>query len=64
MKAYPVTPGILFLALAVAHVLRVVSERHLARDPWFLLTTVLSLAMTVWALRLYRRSYGTKPAAT
>lgn len=57
MKAYLVTTGVLFLALAVAHVLRIFQERHLARDPWFGLTTVLALVLAAWALRLYRTTY-------
>ena len=55
MKAYVTTTGLLFLALAVAHLLRLTQEQHLARDPWFLTTTVLSIGMSVWALRLARR---------
>lgn len=55
MKSYLVTTGILFLALAVAHVIRVTQEQHLATDPFFILTTVISIAMAVWAFRLYRR---------
>jgi uncharacterized membrane protein len=56
MKAYLATTGLLFLALAVAHVLRVIEERHLAGDPWFIATTVIAVGMTVWALQLFRRA--------
>jgi hypothetical protein len=64
MRAYIATTGVLFLALVVAHVLRIVAEPHLARDPWFLLTTVISVAMTGWALQLFRRAAGSgNPAA-
>ena len=55
MKSYIVTTGLLFLALVGAHVARVVQERHLVRDPWFVVTTILSIALAVWAWRLYRR---------
>lgn len=55
MKSYLATTGLLFLALAVAHVIRVTQEQHLATDPFFILTTVISIAMAVWAFRLYRR---------
>ena len=55
MKAYIATTGLLFLAIAVAHLLRILQERHLARDPWFITTTLLSIGMSVWALRLVRR---------
>lgn len=53
MKSYIVTTGL--LALVGAHVARVVQERHLVRDPWFVVSTILSIALAVWAWRLYRR---------
>lgn len=55
MKSYLATTGLLFLALAVAHVIRVTQEQHLATDPFFIITTVISIAMAAWAFRLYRR---------
>ena len=55
MRAYLITTGVLFLLVAAAHVGRVVAEsRALASDPWFVLLTVLSAAMSVWAFRLLR----------
>lgn len=60
MKAYLAVTGVLFLALAVAHVARVFVERHLATDPWFIFTTVISVGMALWALRLYRRRIGSQ----
>lgn len=54
MKAYVATTGVLFLALAAAHVLRVLNEHHLARDPWFVISTVIAVSLSGWALRLYR----------
>lgn len=62
MKAYLATTGILFVLLAVAHVVRVVQERHLASDPVFIVTTILALGLAGWALRLYRGA-PRKPAA-
>ena len=55
MKAYIAVTGLLFLALAAAHVMRIVQERHLARDPWFIATTVIAIGMSVWAVQLVRR---------
>jgi len=55
MRAYLITTGTLFALVAVAHVWRVVAEsRALATDPWFVALTVLSLALSGWALRLLR----------
>jgi hypothetical protein len=52
MKAYIATTGALFLLLTVTHVVRVVQESHLARDPFFLVATVVAFALALWALRL------------
>jgi hypothetical protein len=60
MKAYIATTGILFVLLALAHVFRVVQEPHLGRDPWFLLTTLLSVILAGWAFRLYRSATKSK----
>jgi hypothetical protein len=60
MKAYFVITGLVFLALVVAHVLRVVQERHLIMDPWFIGSTLVSLALAVWAFRLLR-AQGSQP---
>ena len=59
MKAYIATTGVLFLLIAGAHVVRVVSaERHLMRDPWFIATTVLAVGLAVWAANLLRGGRG------
>jgi hypothetical protein len=54
MRAYLATTGVLFVLLTVAHVVRVFQETHLAREPWFWLATVVSCALAVWAMMLYR----------
>jgi hypothetical protein len=56
MKAYVTTTGALFGLLAVVHVWRITEERHLATDPWYLLITVASAALCLWAWRLLRLS--------
>ncbi|MGH9968141.1 MAG: hypothetical protein ACREBG_09970 [Pyrinomonadaceae bacterium] len=57
MKAYVITTGALFGLLTVAHILRIVTEDpHLAREPVFMLTTVASAALCIWAWRVVRRS--------
>ena len=61
MKAYLATTGFLFLALVVAHMLRLRPEPHLARDPWFLLTTLISLGMAAWAFILFRGTSRSQP---
>jgi hypothetical protein len=55
MKTYLATTSILFALIALAHVVRVFQERHLARDPWFIATTVIAVALVVWGTRLLRQ---------
>lgn len=55
MKTYVLTTGSLFLLLLGAHVARAIREPHLLRDPWFMLTSLISLVLLVWAWGLYRR---------
>ena len=55
MKAYLLTTGTVFGLLTAAHVWRMLAEsRMLARDPWYLLITVLAAALSVWAFALLR----------
>ena len=55
MKAYVMTTGALFGLLTLAHVWRMIEEgAHLATDPWYLLITVASAALCLWAWRLLR----------
>ena len=56
MKAYVLTTGILFALLTLAHVLRIVYEsRALASDPWYMLITAATAALSVWACLLLGR---------
>lgn len=53
MKAYLITTGSVFGLITLAHLWRIVEEgRRLATEPAFLLLTVLSGALSVWAWRL------------
>jgi hypothetical protein len=57
MKAYLWTTGTLFGLITISHIWRVISEsRSLARDPFFVLLTLLSAGLCFWALRLVRSS--------
>ena len=57
MKAFLLTTGTVFALLAAAHAWRILFEsRELAREPWFMFTTVLSTALSVWAFVLARRT--------
>lgn len=57
MKAYVMTTGALFGLLTLAHLLRIIMEsRSLATDPWYVLVTVVTAALCLWAWRLLRVS--------
>jgi hypothetical protein len=56
MRRYVITTGLVFFAMLLLHVARVVFEGlHVLRDPAFIVTTVLAIALVVWAWRLLRQ---------
>jgi len=56
MKAYVITTGAVFGLLTLAHIWRVLAEdAHLARDPFFVLITVIAAMLCLWAWRVFRR---------
>ena len=62
MKAYLITTGIVFALITLAHILRVFAEGpRLAKDPFFILLTLLAAGLSVWAWRLLRRSPPPQP---
>jgi hypothetical protein len=62
MKAYVLTTGVIFGLITAAHVARIVAEgRHLATEPLFMLLTVASTGLCVWAATLLRRGSQTRP---
>jgi hypothetical protein len=57
MKAYLITTGAIFGLITVAHIWRFVVEgSSLVNEPVFVLLTILSAALCVWAVLLLRRS--------
>ena len=53
MKIYLMLTAILFALLTVVHLWRMIEERgSLAKDPWFLVITILSAALCFWAVQL------------
>jgi hypothetical protein len=53
MKIYLTLTALVFGLLTVVHLWRMTAESaSLARDPWFLLLTLLSAGLCVWAVRL------------
>jgi hypothetical protein len=56
MRAYVMTTGAVFCLLVILHVWRVIVEGlHQAADPFFDLSTLISVTLSVWAWRVLRR---------
>ena len=57
MKAYVITTGAVFGLITLAHIVRVFAEGfRLAKDPWFVLLTLITAALCFWAWRLVMAS--------
>jgi len=53
MKAYLITTGIIFALILAAHILKAVDEGFkIAKDPFFVVLTLLAAGLSVWAWRL------------
>ena len=56
MKPYVITTGVIFALITAAHVWRIIAESpRLLGDPSFVLLTVASGALAVWAWTLVQR---------
>jgi protein-S-isoprenylcysteine O-methyltransferase Ste14 len=58
VKVYVVTTGVICALVTLAHLARIVAEPNLARDPFYILLTILVAALTVWAWRLYKTVFA------
>jgi hypothetical protein len=59
MKVYLITTGVIFGLITIAHICRAFAEGpHVAKDPIFILLTILATAMSAWAFILLKRSSG------
>jgi hypothetical protein len=57
MKAYTLVTAIVFGAIVLAHVARVVAEgTRVLKEPVFLIATGIAVGLCVWAIVLIRRS--------
>jgi hypothetical protein len=55
MKTYLWVTGTVFGLLTVVHIWRMLAESMApAREPWFVLITLISALLTGWAIRLLR----------
>ncbi len=56
MKADVWTTALLFGALTIAHLSRMVVERSMASEPWYLAITAAAAALCLWGMNLLRKS--------
>lgn len=64
MKSYVITTGTVFGLLALAHIARIlVDSAQVLTEPIFLLTTVASVALCVWAIVLLKQSSRPNPGS-
>ena len=56
MKSYVIVAGVIFGVLALVHVWRMFEDPQLARDPWFILITIVAAALSLGAWHVVRRS--------
>jgi hypothetical protein len=56
LRTYVIATGVVFALLTLAHVWRLFVEPHLARDPWFILATLVAASLSVAAWRVARRT--------
>jgi hypothetical protein len=54
LRTYVIVAGAVFGLLTIAHLWRIAVEPHLAREPWFILTTVASALLCFGAWRVAR----------
>jgi hypothetical protein len=59
MKAYIITTGIVFGLIVLAHIARVTAEGlGLLKDPFFILSSLAAVALSLWAWRVLRSIRG------
>ena len=57
MRAYVIATGVVFALLVLAHIGRMIAEGvHLAKEPDFVLATVVAGGFSFWAWRLVRKT--------
>lgn len=61
MRSYVKSTGVVFGLLTLVHIWRVIEEgSRLAKDPWFVVMTILPTVFCLWAFRLVWLSRGRK----
>jgi len=58
MRAYLITTCLVFSLITVAHIWRIVAgaDPQMAKNSWFILITLMTAALALWAAVLLKRS--------
>lgn len=55
MRLYVIITGAIFALITVAHLARMVMEPRVLTEPEYILLTILSAALAIWAVVVLRR---------
>ena len=55
MRAYVITTAVIFALITISHLVRMTVEPRVLTEPIYLLLTLLSAALAIWAVLLLRR---------
>lgn len=55
MRAYVITTAIIFALITISHLVRMTVEPRVLTEPIYVLLTLLSAALAIWAILLLRR---------
>jgi hypothetical protein len=55
MKFYVIITGAIFALITISHVVRMFIEPHVLTEPIWLLLTLISAALAIWAVVVLRR---------
>jgi hypothetical protein len=56
MKAFLIVAATVFTLIVLAHIARITVEPEKAKDPWFLLLTIVAGGLGTWAWQLVWRT--------
>jgi hypothetical protein len=61
MRAYVAVTGILFLLIAISHIVRAFLEKGLVHDLGFIVLTIIVVLLSIWAGSLLRKQPASGP---
>jgi hypothetical protein len=61
MRTYVGVTGLLFLLIAITHIVRAFLEQGLVHDPGFIVLTIMAVLVAIWAGSLLRKQSPSRP---